>query len=277
MRSIASLTLLVATAFGAATSPTFAEEPKDDLAKLQGSWTAKAGPNKDIPVTMIFKGSKFEVKLTRPDGEEATLKGELKVDEKADPKTFDFVNFKGPQGEEIADNLGIYKLDGDTWNTCSGGPGNERPTRFEAGKGGPPNLATWTRVKDAAEEKPIKGDLAKLQGTWTAPAGPNDDLAITMTVKFNAYTASWDRGDGTKLELRGELRVNEKATPHKTIDFFNTKRDDGEDARDSLGIYEFDGEKVKFCVGGAGEERPAEFKRGVDGAPHILIFTRKKD
>ena len=275
MRSIARLTLLAATVLGASASLTLADEPKGDLAKLQGSWTAKAGPNKDTPVTLTFKGSNFEVKIARPGGE-ATLKGELKVDDKAEPKTYDFVNFKGPQGEEIPDNLGIYKLEGDNWTTCSGGPGNERPTKFEAGEGGPPTLATWTRVKDA-EEKPIQGDLAKFQGVWLTRAGANDEVVVTMTVKVNAYTATWDSGDGTKVVLKGEVRVNDQATPTKTVDFFNNQRNDGDDARDNLGIYEVDGDKIKVCLGGAGNERPTEFKKGEGGSPLLLIFTKKKD
>jgi uncharacterized protein (TIGR03067 family) len=275
MRSIARFALL-ATALGASASSTLADEPKGDLAKLQGSWTGKVGPAKDIPATFIIKESKFEFKLTRPGGE-VTLKGELKVDDKADPKTYDFVNFKGPEGQEFPDNLGIYKLDGDSWTTCSGGPGNDRPTKFEAGQGGPPNLASWTRVKEKAEEKPIKGDLAKFQGVWLANVGPNDEVVITMTVKVNAYTARWESGDGTSIEVKGELRVNDKATPHKTIDYFNNQRSDGEDARDNLGIYEIDGDKIKVCVGGAGNERPTEFKRADDGSTHILVFTKKKE
>jgi uncharacterized protein (TIGR03067 family) len=276
MRSIASLTLFLVTAFGTSPFSTLVDEPKGDLAKLQGSWTSKVGPNKDIPVTLTFKGSSFEVKVTRPGGD-TTLKGELKLDDKAEPKTYDFVNFKGPEGQEIANNLGIYKLDGDTWTTCSGGTGNDRPNKFEAGQDGPPSVATWTRVKDAAAEWPIKGDMAKFQGVRLAAAGANDEVVVKLTVKVNAYVATWDSGDGTKVELKGDLRLNEKATPNKTIDFFNTQRNDGEDARDNLGIYEIDGDTIKICVGGAGNERPTEFKKGEGGSPLLLIFTKPKD
>jgi uncharacterized protein (TIGR03067 family) len=149
MRPIASLTLLMAAAFGPSS---LADEPKGDLAKLQGSWTAKVGPNKDIPVIFVLKEGKIEFKITLPDGEEAKFKANFKLDDKADPKTYDVLNLKGPEGEDLGDNKGIYRLDGDTWTTCSGGPGNDRPTKFEAGVGGPPNLSTLTRVKEKAEE-----------------------------------------------------------------------------------------------------------------------------
>lgn len=277
MRTTKILALIVALGAAAPLARSAADEPKGDLARLQGSWTTRLGLNKETPITLTIKGALFEVKVRRPDNQEIVLKGDLKVDDKAELKTFDFVNFQGEEGREIPDNLGIYKLDGDAWTTCAGGPGNPRPTKFEAGEGGPPNLGTWTRVKDAAADKPLPGDLAKIQGTWLAKTGPDDEILIKLMVKDNTYTASYDSGDGTKVEIRGEVRMNDKATPNKTADFFKTQRNDGEDTRDNLGIYEVTADTFKLCVGGAGNERPTEFKGGERGTPLLLNFTRKKD
>ena len=275
MRSIASLALIVATSLAAANRPaSAADEPKGDLARLQGTWTAKVGPNKDIPITLSIKDSVIELAGSRPNGGDFKLKGEIKLDEKASPKTLDWVKFTGPQGNELPENPGIYKLDGDSWTICAGGPGNDRPTKFEAGEGGPPNLTTWARVK--TDEKPIPGDLGKFQGSWAAKAGENEELAILMTVKGNAVTARLDRGDGNVIEMKGEMRVNELANP-KTIDFFHFTGGDGEDAKDNLGIYAFDGEKIKVRVGGAGNERPTEFKPDEAGSHNLLVFSKKKD
>ena len=89
-------------------------------------------------------------------------------------------------------------------------------------------------------------------------------------------TAKWDRGDGNVIEMKGEMRVNDLANP-RTIDFFHFTKGDGEAAQDNLGIYAFDGEKIKVCVGGAGNERPTEFKADEAGSHNLLIFARKKD
>ncbi len=275
MRTGASLSLFVATAFGLATAPSSADEPKGDLARLQGSWAAKVGPNKDLSATAAIKGNAVEITVVRPEGEDIKLKGEIKVDDAAGPKTLDWVKFIGPQGNELPENHAIYKLEGDSWTVCAGGPGNDRPSKFEAGEGGPPNLTTWTRVKakEKADEKPIKGELARFQGSWKAEA---NDVAIGMKVKGNAVTARWERGDNTQVELKGEIRLNDQADP-KTIDFFGFKNASGEDLKDNLGIFAVDGEKIKVCVGGPGNERPTEFKAGEGGPPTLLIFARAKE
>ncbi len=255
-----------------------ADEPKGDLARLQGSWKGKVGPGKDIPVTVTIKGNAVELVIPRPDGDEARVKGEIKLDEKASPKTLDWVNFVAPNGDDLPANLGLYKFEGETWVVCSGGPGKERPSKFEAGEGGPPNLTTWTRVdaKDApAEKKPPEGDLARFQGAWTAKA-EGVEFSINLEIKGNAVTARWTRGDGTDVDIKGSMRVNEKAAP-KTIDFFDFKDGTGENLKDNLGIYEFSGETIKVCTGGPGNERPTELKAGEGGPPILLVFSRKKD
>jgi uncharacterized protein (TIGR03067 family) len=280
MRTTTRLALIVATAVGLANGRASADEPKGDLAKLQGTWSAKVGPNKDFPLTLIIKEDAAEIVVAWPYGDEFKLKGKVKLNDRASPKTLDWVGFTSPQGDEVPPNLGIYKLEGDSWTTCSGGPGNDRPSKFEAGEGAPPTMTTWTRLKEKAkdkpDEKPIAGDLARFQGAWTGKAGANEDVAINLTIKGNAVTARWDRGDGTELVLKGEMRVNDQASP-RTVDFFNFKRSDGEETKDNLGIYAFDGDQVKICTGGPGNERPTELKAGDGGHPSLFVLTRKKD
>jgi uncharacterized protein (TIGR03067 family) len=129
--------------------------PKGDLAKLQGTWTGKIGPGpeKNIPLTMTVKDKKVSFTFTTPDGEERELKGEFLLDESAKPhKSIDWVKFARPDGEAAPTNFGIYAFEGnDTLKVCNGGPGNERPTEFKAGEGGPPNLFVLTRKPEAAK------------------------------------------------------------------------------------------------------------------------------
>jgi hypothetical protein len=56
-----------------------------------------------------------------------------------------WVKFVRPNGQEAPDNLGLDEFNGKTLQICNGGPGNERPTEFKAGEGGPPPLVVLTR------------------------------------------------------------------------------------------------------------------------------------
>jgi uncharacterized protein (TIGR03067 family) len=113
------------------------DEPKGDLAKLQGEWTGMAGPEKNVLVTVTFKVTSAVVEITRPDGEVFKPTSTIKLDETAKPhKTIDWTGLTRPDGTAIGDNLGIYIFESETTlKVCSGGPGNARPTEFKDGDG----------------------------------------------------------------------------------------------------------------------------------------------
>jgi uncharacterized protein (TIGR03067 family) len=121
--------------------------PAGDLAKLQGKWKGTIGQG-ELEVTVEIKDTTVTASYVSGQGENVSLKGKLKVDDKAQPKTVDWVEFKRDNGDEMPDNLAIYELSGDEWKICNGGPGNPRPTEFKNGDDGQPSLITLKRVKE---------------------------------------------------------------------------------------------------------------------------------
>ncbi|HWE39465.1 MAG TPA: TIGR03067 domain-containing protein [Isosphaeraceae bacterium] len=138
-------------------------------------------------------------------------------------------------------------------------------------------LLAATSPADDKEKKP-EGDLGKVQGKWTARYGPND-IPITIEVKGEDVTAVITNDNG-EMTLKGRLKIDDKAKPHKTVDWLDFKLPNGDDAQENLAIYELNakGDEWKVCNGGAGKPRPTEFKEGDNGDdPHLIVFKRPKD
>ena len=137
--------------------PTAEDAPKGDLGKLQGTWTAKVGPEKNIPIAITIKGNAVSLKVTTPDGGDFKTDGEIKIDEKAKPhKTIDWVEVHQPQRRRDSPRTSASTSSSTPTpcGVCSGGPGNERPTEFKAGEGGPPSLIVLNR-KPAGRMTPV--------------------------------------------------------------------------------------------------------------------------
>ena len=127
-----------------------------------------------------------------------------------------------------------------------------------------------------ADDKPIKGDLARLQGTWTGRTMRDGALQSTMNIKGDVCSLDNVLPNGDKMGFTSKIEVNEQARPHKTIDHTDIIRYGG--SRNGpdhiLGIYELvDDNTIKFCNGF--DKRPTEFKNGNGGPP--IMFTLKRE
>ena len=106
------------------------------------------------------------------------------------------------------------------------------------------------------------GDLARLQGRWwtkvVGPSGSGVEVINAIDVTGDRVTTSdvkhaRDKTAPAELKLQstGQLVLNESSSP-KTIDFVNTKVSNAQLGEikfpDFFGIYEIDGDTVKFCI-----------------------------
>ena len=127
-----------------------AQEPKGDLAKLQGRWT-RVEPEGDPRLTWVIKGSDLTGRTKTSKGVDATITCTLKLDEAAKPRVMDFVKMKVDFGGEVGvldypDEPGIYECEGDTLKVCSGLMGHPRPMTFETSE--TQTLIVFRREKD---------------------------------------------------------------------------------------------------------------------------------
>ncbi len=152
MTLLATATLLAALALagGPETEPVAAGVPAGDLGRLQGTWTALAGPNRDIPVELTIAGADVRVRLEiRAAGLEVNARGTIRIDESVSPRALDWVGFRGADGMALPELSGIYALEssaaGETLRVCNGGPGDRRPGAFVAGGSALADVVTFQR------------------------------------------------------------------------------------------------------------------------------------
>ena len=75
------------------------------------------------------------------------FKAKIAIDPSQKPKTIDYEMTEGfTKGKK---QLGIYELEGDTFKSCFGRPGAERPSDFTSKPGDGRTLSVWKREKPA--------------------------------------------------------------------------------------------------------------------------------
>ena len=131
------------------------EAVKKDLAQLQGEWSMVSGsadgqPMPDLllkQMKRVCKGDEATVKMAG----QIYIKAKVTIDPSKKPKTIDYQMTDGfTKGKK---QLGIYEVDGESFKSCFGKPGAERPTDFTSQPGDGRTLSVWKREKPATPAK----------------------------------------------------------------------------------------------------------------------------
>ncbi|WP_169974707.1 TIGR03067 domain-containing protein [Tautonia rosea] len=219
--------------------------PADDLASLQGTWRAEAGPTGEVIITLTIEGDRFVRVVETSPRTSFTFRGRLRLDESAKPGTLDWVEIVGPGDEPRADMLGLYQLDGDAFIICSAAPGAARPDALAAGRGLYPSLQTYSRVVVSADEEPLTGDLIALQGNWSGNLGPNGALQASLSIEGRVTKFVIVGPDGQEvLASTGRVQLDESAKP-KAMDWIP----EGDGSQTLKSIYELNGSSLRVSLG----------------------------
>ena len=136
-------------------SPAWAQDKdavKKDLARLQGEWSMVSGSADGQPMPedmrkQMKRVCKGDETITTMGGQ-TFLKARFNIDPSKSPKTIDYEMTDGvTRGRK---QLGIYEVDGNTFKSCFGKPGAERPTDFTSKPGEGRTFSVWKREKPAA-------------------------------------------------------------------------------------------------------------------------------
>lgn len=100
-----------------------------------------------------------------------------------------------------------------------------------------------------ADDAALSGDLAKIQGRWTGKFGRDNDIVVAFEIKGNEVSGHFTTKDGEDVKLKGELKLDESAKPHKAVDWVKFTGRDGQELPANLGIYSIEGDEFKVCNG----------------------------
>lgn len=252
----------------------------NDLNLLQGSWfvTTLEVDGQKMPAAMlgdariVVRGNRFT-----STGMGAAYEGTLELDASTTPRQLNMKFDAGP--EKGNTNLGIYKLDGDTWKLCLATRGAVRPSRFASTPGSGFAVETLTRG-DVPEAVKVKAPVSKkaateFEGEWSLVSAlmngqPMEQSAIQWVKRVT-------RGNqttvfvGPQVMLKVEFTSDSSKSP-KTIDYLNLHGPNK--GKTQLGIYEFQGDLLKFHVAAPGTARPGNFESAPGDGGTLTVWKR---
>jgi uncharacterized protein (TIGR03067 family) len=132
-------------------------------------------------------------------------------------------------------------------------------------------IATATSVPAQDQKKPAKKDEVRIRGTWSIVSGKKggEDAPQDFVEKFR-LTFKKDGMFSVALpdkESEGTYTLDATKKP-KQIDVSH-------EGKTMEGIFEFDGEHLKFCMGEAGQ-RPTEFTSPEGTHTILMVLQRAK-
>ena len=128
-----------------------------------------------------------------------------------------------------------------------------------------------------APKDDAKKDKEKLQGTWKAVSveagGKVQNEGEEHRLIFSGDEFTLKKGEETMI--KGKFKIDSTKKPKEVdMDFIETKRDNLR-GKTALGIYELDGDTLKWCWNKPGGERPKEFSSQATDV-HLLVSLKRE-
>jgi uncharacterized protein (TIGR03067 family) len=136
-------------------------------------------------------------------------------------------------------------------------------------------IAAGLAVGAGAPPEATRAEMAKLEGEWSMVSGEIDGQA--MPAEFAKTAKRVAKGGETTVTINGQLFMKAKFTidPAKTPKAIDYTFTGGPTAgKTQYGIYELDGDTVKFCFASPGQDRPAEFTTKPGSGRTLSVWKR---
>ncbi len=138
-----------------------------------------------------------------------------------------------------------------------------------------PMIAVLILVGATGTQDSIKKEMAQLEGEWSMVSGKaNGQSMPEETVKSGKRIA---RDGETTINIGGQVYFKAKFSIHptkkpKAIDYAMTEGPTK--GKTHLGIYELNGDMVKFCFAAPGQDRPTEFTANEGSQRTLSVWKR---
>lgn len=127
------------------------------------------------------------------------------------------------------------------------------------------------------EQDAVQNEMTQLEGEWSMVSGEADGFPMPAESVRGGKRAAKD--GVTTITMGGQLYFKAKFTidpakKPKTIDYAMTEGPTK--GQTHLGIYELDGDTVKFCFAAPGKDRPSDFTAKAGSARTLSVWKRDK-
>jgi uncharacterized protein (TIGR03067 family) len=140
-----------------------------------------------------------------------------------------------------------------------------------------PVIVVLALVAAAGAQDDTKKEMANLEGEWSMVSGDSDGRSMPKETVSSGKRSAKDCETtitfGGQVYFKARFSIDPTKKP-KTIDY--TMTEGPTKGKTHLGIYELDGDTVKFCFAGPRKDRPKEFTCKEGSQRTLSVWKRDK-
>jgi len=138
-------------------------------------------------------------------------------------------------------------------------------------------MAVLILVCISAAQDDAKNEMTLLEGEWSMASGQANGQAMPQELVKTGRRVAKDGETtisiGGQVYFKAKFSIDPTQKP-KAIDY--TMTEGPTKGKTHLGIYELDGDTVKFCFAAPGQDRPKEFKAKEGSQRTMSVWKREK-
>jgi uncharacterized protein (TIGR03067 family) len=140
-----------------------------------------------------------------------------------------------------------------------------------------PVIAVLVLVGTANAQDAVKKEMSQLEGEWSMVSGEANGLSMPKETVNSGKRVAKDGQTtitvGGQIYFKAKFSIDLTKKP-KAIDY--TMTEGPTKGKTHLGIYELDGDTVKFCFAAPGKDRPSEFTAKEGSQRTLSVWKRDK-